>query len=80
MPPSVDYDKLSLPASNTHFSDHPDDIETDSYNLYSKDKEDLLWEICEFGQKSFTPGGWLVYPSDLPVWPGKKTNRRPTVQ
>ena len=45
-----------------------------------KIRRDLLWEICEFGQKSFTPGGWLVYPSDLPVWPGKKTNRRPTVQ
>ena len=36
-----DYDELSLPASNTHFSDHPDDTGTDSYNLYFKDKEGL---------------------------------------
>ena len=36
-----DYDELSLPASNTHFSDHLDDTGADSYNLDFKDKDGL---------------------------------------
>ena len=52
-----DYDELSLPASNTHFSDHPDDTGTDSYNLYSKDKEGLT-----VGRRVLLPEGGGCIP------------------